>query len=121
MTQYIVTYEKINNRLETETWHDQRPTHREVPALLVKAERIEAEAKRKADEAWDEAERTGCNPWDTLNAISPTHFATIEWLNALRAYYNGEQGAECDCVTPEQSCRYCRAMAAVSNYKFEEE
>lgn len=118
---YIVTFSKVNDKLETETWHDQRPTHREVPALLVKAERIEAEAKRRVDEAYDEAERTQANPWDALNLLTPSHYATIEWLNALKAYYNGDQGAECDCVTPEQSCRYCRAMAAVSNYVFEEE
>jgi len=109
----------MNFKLETETWHDQRPTHRPVPALLVKAELIEAEAKRKVDEAFDEAERTGANPWDTLILISPSHCATIGWLNALKEYYNGQ--GECDCVLPEQSCRYCRAMAAVSNYTFEEE
>lgn len=120
MTQYIVTYEKINNRLETETWFDQRPTHREVPALLVKAERIEAEAKRRVDEAWDEAERTGCNPWSALALINPSHGTTIRWLDDLRAYYNGDQGADCD-HGPDDTCRYCRAMAAVSNYKFEEE
>jgi len=118
---YLVTFTAERGKLETETFHDQRPSHREVPELLVKAERIEAEAKRRVDEAWDEAERTQANAWDLLNAISPTHFATIEWLNALKAYYNGDQGAECDCVTPEQSCRYCKAMAAVTNYQLEEE
>jgi hypothetical protein len=121
MTQYLITFSKVNDRLETETWFDQRPSHREVPELLVKAERIEAEAKRRVDEAYDRAERTGENVWDLLMAISPGHGITIGWLRDLRAYYNGERGAECDCVLPEQSCRYCKAMAAVTNYVFEEE
>jgi hypothetical protein len=107
--------------METETWHDQRPSHRAVPPLLVKAERIEREAKRRVDEAFEEAERMGISPWDALAEITPGHATTIEWLTDLRDYYNGKQGAECACVTDEQSCRYCRAMAAVSNYEFEEE
>lgn len=107
--------------IETETWHDCKPSHgAQVPPLLVKAERIEAEAKRRIDEAFEEAERTQANPWDALATISPTHGTTIEWLYALRAYYNGDLSADCD-HGPDDTCRYCRAMAAVSNYQFEED
>jgi len=121
MTQYLITFSKVNDRLETETWFDQRPSHREVPALLVKAERIEKEISKKIDDLFDEAERNGTDPWPALYAVNPGKYEAIKWLTDLRAYYNGDQGAECDCVTPEQSCRYCKAMAAVSNYTFEEE
>jgi hypothetical protein len=93
----------------------------QVPPLLVKAKRIERDAARRVYEARKRADREQANLRDLLEEITPSHYATIEWLNALRAYYNGDQGAECACVTDNQSCRYCRAMAAVSNYQFEEE
>lgn len=50
MTQYIVTYEKINNRLETETWHDQRPSHRAVPEWVTDARAATRRAQAELDE-----------------------------------------------------------------------
>jgi len=123
MTAYLITVTKENPRFgwaDLDAANAEHYASKAVSELLVKAERIEAEAKRKVDEAYDEAERTGGNPWLALNLISPSHFATIEWQNALRAYYNGDEGADCD-HGPDDTCRYCRAIAAVSNYVFEEE
>lgn len=123
MTAYIVTHVMTNPRYgwaELDAANAAHYAGKAQPELLAKAERIEAEAKRKVDEAFDEAERMGANPWDALNLISPSHYATIEWLNALKAYYNGDEGADCD-HAPDETCRYCRAMAAVSNYTFEED
>jgi len=108
----------MNFKLETETWFDQKPSHQPVPALLVKARKIEAQAKRHIDEYWDEAERTGVNPLDELTGVSEEHFRAIDLLNTVTEYYNG--AGECGCVTDEQSCRFCKALAAVANFELED-
>lgn len=110
MTQYIVTYEKINTRLETETWHDQRPSHRKVDELVVKAEKVMQHYVAQIDAAYLQAEREGTNVWDALLAIPSTR--AIEAYEDIRQKLNGAKHCEC---APDGShtCRLCQNEAWV--------
>ena len=110
---YLVSFTAERGKLETETWFGCEPSHRAVPAIVVMAEKLEAEAKRKIDELWDEADRGEVNPWDTLTELSAEHFRAIAWLAALR------NDRECTCM-PDGSttCEPCQVGAQV-RYAYE--
>jgi hypothetical protein len=111
---YIVTFEKINDKLETETWHDQRPTHREVPALLVKASRLEQVAWERLNEFRDAVDR-GEYGDDYLSAAYLDESARVyhDYMIANERYLIIRSGQTCDCQ--DTGCRICNAYFYVTN------
>lgn len=111
---YIMTFEKVNGKLETETFFDQRPTHREVPALLVKASRLEQAAWERLNEFREAVDR-GEYGDDYLSAAYLDESARVyhDFQIANERYQIIRRGQTCDCQ--DTGCRICNAYFYVTN------
>ena len=114
MTQYLITFSKVNDRLETETWFDQRPSHREVPELALKAKRLEEAAWDRLQDFLDAVDRgeygidsdgaAYCEDRDRYNH---------DFKIANERYQIIQRGQTCDCQ--DGGCRICNAYFYVTN------
>ena len=116
MTQYLVTYKLTNPRymLETETFHDQQPSHPEVPELFIMAQKLEKAAALRFEEVFEDATRDIESPWsDELIEAAGYHVRTCGWLASLR------NNRECTCL-PDGSttCEPCKVEAQI-RYAYE--
>jgi hypothetical protein len=92
---YIVTFSKVNDKLETETWFDQRPTHREVPAWLIEAREATDRAQKELDE------------------FHETYGASTEWTTEQAAEFEHLLNARNDALEWERDCIEINTQGAV--------
>lgn len=95
MTQYLITFSKVNDRLETETWFDQRPSHREVPDWLLEARAATDRAQKELDE------------------FHETCGASTEWNSEQAAEFERLLVARNDALEWERDCIEINTQGAV--------
>ena len=84
---YLITFTAERGKLETETFHDQRPSHRPVPEWLTEARAISKRTQQALDEFHDTAGAS--TDWTPEQAAE---FETL--LNARNAALEWER----DCI-----------------------